>query len=583
MLQLTYKHNYLSITEFDPVTLPALTVITGKNGSGKSHLLNAIEQKAVSIGLGESPQIAKFNFGSFSLIDEQNQTTADINRDKYSAWELVNSLRAHLLQLRERTLANKYEALKEQCNRSDTSLWRIQDPQYQDVLQRYKNEITQFIAKGMPARLGPMAGQAAERNVNRTAILLVAKKLPYAMDEVTKADFYDLYVPYSDKNDFLPQALGRPVWEYHVKQDQNRYNKYQNDQFGTNHPVLTEEEFQEKFGPKPWEVLNNILSQFENVNYRFTSPEGLDRDTPFVLKLVDIENPQLEVKFSMLSSGERILLALAASVFKASADQDFPDLLLLDELDATLHPSMIRCMLDVVQNVFLKQGMHVILVTHSPSTVALAPEDSIYVVNKTGKNRIQKRSKQEALHVLTEGFATLDEGITLFDSLIKSDVSLISEGANSKYFIKACELYGREDINVITGLEDFSGKSQLITLFKFFSKLPHKNKIIFVLDCDAAKDCVHLEDKNNTYIHALKHNAENQVAAKGIENIFPAELLTDFSFEIKRPQREEIERRFDGDRKRDFENFILARSDKADFNNFAELFDRISAIHPKGS
>lgn len=64
-------------------------------------------------------------------------------------------------------------------------------------------------------------------------------------------------------------------------------------------------------------------------------------------------------------------MALVASIYKSSSDGAFPDILLLDELDASLHPSMIKNMIGVIEDIFLEQGIKVILVTHSPSTIAL--------------------------------------------------------------------------------------------------------------------------------------------------------------------------------------------------------------------
>ena len=41
------------------------------------------------------------------------------------------------------------------------------------------------------------------------------------------------------------------------------------------------------------------------------------------------QKTNLEIEFSNLSSGERVLMALVASVYKSSGDKHFPDLLLL--------------------------------------------------------------------------------------------------------------------------------------------------------------------------------------------------------------------------------------------------------------
>ncbi len=96
-------------------------------------------------------------------------------------------------------------------------------------------------------------------------------------------------------------------------------------------------------------------------------------------------------------------MSLALALYNSNFDIEFPKILLMDEPDASLHPSMSKKFLDIIQNVFVKEKkVKVILTTHSPSTVALAPEDSIYIVSKTGI-RIEKVNKDKALKILTAG------------------------------------------------------------------------------------------------------------------------------------------------------------------------------------
>jgi hypothetical protein len=54
-----------------------------------------------------------------------------------------------------------------------------------------------------------------------------------------------------------------------------------------------------------------------------------------------------------------------------------------------------------------KHQIKVILTTHSPSTVALAPDSSIYVMRKQGPERLMPTSKDVALGILTSGVPTL--------------------------------------------------------------------------------------------------------------------------------------------------------------------------------
>ena len=56
-------------------------------------------------------------------------------------------------------------------------------------------------------------------------------ELPYSIDEIEKDDFLSLYKPYNLKNDFLPQELGKVVWDYYIKYDRNQSNEYHNQQY----------------------------------------------------------------------------------------------------------------------------------------------------------------------------------------------------------------------------------------------------------------------------------------------------------------------------------------------------------------
>ena len=114
-----------------------------------------------------------------------------------------------------------------------------------------------------------------------------------------------------------------------------------------------------------------------------------------------------EVKISELSSGEKILIALAFALYNNDHVTQLPKILLLDETDASLHPSMSKQYLHILKNIFVKKlGIKVIITTHSPSTVALADEQDIFVVENS-EQRIRKCSKDEALSVLTAGVPSL--------------------------------------------------------------------------------------------------------------------------------------------------------------------------------
>jgi hypothetical protein len=80
------------------------------------------------------------------------------------------------------------------------------------------------------------------------------------------------------------------------------------------------------------------------------------------------------------------------------------------------------------------------LVSHSPTTIASAPEDSIYVMSKSGLNRVEKKSKSDALAILTEGFATINDlepTLSIEYNISKTDLPvLFTEGITDKIIIE---------------------------------------------------------------------------------------------------------------------------------------------------
>ena len=61
-----------------------------------------------------------------------------------------------------------------------------------------------------------------------------------------------------------------------------------------------------------------------------------------------------------------------------------PKLLLLDEVDAVLHPSMVVALVTTVKSLFVPQGTKVLMTSHSPMTVAAIDEADIFRVVRTG-------------------------------------------------------------------------------------------------------------------------------------------------------------------------------------------------------
>jgi len=174
----------------------------------------------------------------------------------------------------------------------------------------------------------------------------------------------------------------------------------------------SEAEITKRFGEPPWDLLNEILAAAA-LSFRVSPPARVAPSVfsqtthQYQLFFVD-EHRKTTFPFESLSSGEKVIVSTLLWRLTAEGAGNFFQLLLLDEPDAHLHPSMVKRFLSVIANVFVKaRNVAVIMTTHSPTTVALAPADSLFILEREAGGIPRKSEKDEALRRLTTGVPAL--------------------------------------------------------------------------------------------------------------------------------------------------------------------------------
>jgi len=220
--------------------------------------------------------------------------------------------------------------------------------------------------------------------------------------------FYEHYPLAWQPVELFQQSFGRLFSEYQGAFLENEFNIFRRDFRGANIQALTTTDFIKKNGPPPWVFLNSIL-ETANLSFRINQPNE-NNDRPYEPILTDLVTGA-QVKFNDLSSGERILMSFALCLYytRESGDRiNYPEVLLFDEIDAPLHPSMTKSLLDTIEKVLIgERKIKVIMTTHSPSTVALCPEGAIFIMTKEGSSRLRKTNKDSALSLLMSGVPTI--------------------------------------------------------------------------------------------------------------------------------------------------------------------------------
>lgn len=421
-MKLSFKQPHLSLTAFPDIEVPPFTVIVGLNGSGKSHLLQAIANGYVSNSVVQIAPNANIHANPSIRLLGQDGRVLDLGQaynGTQDARDPTTEMMGSFEQIRLDILATQRAALDELANHRLASIlqpgedvWRLGAEQIAHRLgETDVDRIESIFADAEQAIVTPnynnrriiRSDQGTELKIQEVA-RQVAAKLGISPLQVNMTQM-KLFAPWGNTDQFstnLPLLFRK----YRNALVQNRLLHFEKADCGAA-IAMSEEDFIANIGSPPWEQINETLAAF-GLPYEVTIPELFNFD-PVTVNLKKVGTDHI-VSPQNLSSGEKVLLQFAVSSFHY--DEHFmavsrPQVLLLDEMDASLHPEMVNRWLGAVQcGLVEEQGMHCIITTHSPTTVALAPEESLFEM-KNGHSGLTKISKQDALNNLTFGVPTL--------------------------------------------------------------------------------------------------------------------------------------------------------------------------------
>lgn len=361
-MQITFKSAYKSIPRELQFDLPNFCVLTGKNGSGKSHLLEAISNLGVAKVTVDEIELKRIHYVPFNGLNPEVDEQCDQNA-------VVNNI---------------------------TNTWRELQPivvDYKNLLNR-GTKIHDVVKDYMPRHQNP--------RLSAIVSTLLAKSAK-TLDSLTHDDLFK-HINFVDttQNHLFFSQCALIFKGYHSRQIKNDIAELRlNKGLTSAVPYLNEEQFIKHYGPPPWELINDVLKKAE-LPYEVADPQEEDFDLPYRLRLVD-RNRRVEISVNNLSSGEKVLMSLALAIYNTQEGASKPELLLLDEPDAPLHPQFSKLLIDtIVDTIVKKSGVNVIITTHSPSTVAMAPAGSVYEMEKDRKSP-QMVSNSHAIEILTSG------------------------------------------------------------------------------------------------------------------------------------------------------------------------------------
>ena len=305
----------------------------------------------------------------------------------------------------------------------------------------------------------------------------------------------------------------------------------------------------------PWTEINNLFSKL-NFNYRFS--DDFEYEIPYLKeepKLFAFENGNINKRkvrnIDDLSDGEKAILNLVIATYDRKNDIS-TKILLLDEYDATLNPSLINDYYMTIQEYYLQKKIIVFISTHSPITISLAPEESKFyeIFRQIENSPIIKEVNSEEykeLEVLKGYYDKIKNPNIRLKELegenekLKELINLatkpivITEGKTDWKHLKLSKnQLNNSDLYDFYEYEDDMGDSVLLNMLKDQLKIKNPNKRIFIFDNDNEKILKEITEDgknfkswgNNVYSFAIPNPGlrDNEIKIS-IEHYYVDEIL----------------------------------------------------------
>lgn len=207
--------------------------------------------------------------------------------------------------------------------------------------------------------------------------------------------------------EFGVHNLTDTINKYIIRKRDNLFNEFLSRKENKKITFYSEEEFSETFGPEPWVAFNSILKTIFDGDLKISAPEDEEDPDSYRVKLYK-NNQLLPLNSHSLSTGERTLLWLTLTLFnmefQAKNRLSTQTLLLIDEPDAYLHPQITIKLHKTFEALTERFNMAIFFTTHSPTTIALHPNDNIYIIDK---NHAKKSDKDQIISELLGGITQI--------------------------------------------------------------------------------------------------------------------------------------------------------------------------------
>lgn len=430
-MKINFKGDYKSLSSFESEELAPFTVITGKNGSGKSQLINLFQlrneqQLKLPSELILIPELTQIQIEGIETIESLTvdsgywKSSIGLYVDKYRNWHPTMKNLCYYFSIQKiicSEIRGNWESFISKLELDGVLLIfeyiKTHNPHFFNVNRNYtvsSVDNNRLLLNEFLSVLHQFEDNTTDKTIKLTEF--VANHVNKHFFDLFESDFYRTPITSEliENLNLFNSRLDTTFYNYSRRRHQNDYNFYRKEKYNDSNESISDFEFLAHFTP-PWEIINQIFES-HNIPFKFNGIENKDfsPDARIDFPLIK-QSSGTSILMTDLSTGEKLIISLVIRLFTSnyySEHLKYPELIILDEPDAHLHPEMSKLLIDVLNETFVKQlGIRVIITTHSPSTVALCPEDSLFVLENEPTTSLSKIDKDEALKMLTSFIPTL--------------------------------------------------------------------------------------------------------------------------------------------------------------------------------
>lgn len=493
-MNIKLQKDFLSLQEgFEWNEIPMFSVITGINGAGKTHLLKLFYKSTTSIDFlditNSKGDVVNLLLPRNKELDEHNENSTRKSFENFVQYFLKRESRlGEEVRLKENIKNNKryishYENELESLNSNqETNKGEI-------INKKTRIEESKQSIYNSRFHLTKLKDDIYEKEIERISRML-DKDIEILKEKDIRENARNTFEGIFEI-DTIKQFISEEL------QDKNKkvlkFLKLR--ELDENKILEINSELES------YVIINNLFLKYGFGYYTMIDPSpSLDDDrnniniTANKISLTFKGRREEIVGYDDLSSGEQIIVKIIMLARSKDINGENINTIILDEPDAHLHPSLSKMMIEILEDLTkpIEEGganLRVIITTHSPSTVAFAPEKSLFLMERddNGERRISSATKEKAISILSDGIFTFKEAIANFELITKSTKNniLCVEGKTDITHIETA----MSKLNNILDLE-LLDLHDAGTLESFIKSIPAtvlgSKKIIGLLDSDGA-------------------------------------------------------------------------------------------------